>query len=121
MACGNGLQSLNDIPLNKVIRKMPTPKDYIDINKRSWNNRTDIHMQSGFYDLEGFLKGRSSLNDIERALLGDVKGKSILHLQCHFGQDSISLARIGARVTGIDLSDKAIECARKLAKDTHTD
>ncbi len=94
--------------------------DYIAINKQSWNNRTDVHVKSDFYDVEGFLKGKSSLNDIELNLLGDVKGKSILHLQCHFGQDSISLSRLGAHVTGIDLSDKAIERARVLAADAGT-
>jgi len=61
------------------------------------------------------LQGKSSLNEIELALLGEVKDKSILHLQCHFGQDTISLARLGARVTGIDFSDKAIDSARILA------
>ena len=58
--------------------------------------------------MEAFRAGKSSLKQIELTLLGDVRGKSILHLQCHFGQDTISLARMGARVTGIDLSDAAI-------------
>ena len=60
-----------------------------------------MHLKSDFYDVEGFLKGESSLNDIELGLLGDIKGKSILHLQCHFGQDTISLGRLGANVTGV--------------------
>ena len=93
---------------------------YIDINKQSWNNKVDFHVKSDFYDLDGFLKGNTSLNDIELTLLGDIKGKSILHLQCHFGQDTISLARLGAAVTGIDLSDKAIEKARELSLKTDT-
>jgi len=67
-----------------------------------------------------FLKGRSSLNDIELALLGDINGKFILHLQCHFGQDTISLERLGADATGIDFSDKAIESAKKLAGETNS-
>lgn len=96
---------------------MNTEGNYIEINRQSWNNRVDSHLKSDFYDLEGFLKGNSSLNDIEVNLLGDIKGKSILHLQCHFGQDSISLSRLGAEVTGVDLSDKAIESARKIAND----
>jgi ubiquinone/menaquinone biosynthesis C-methylase UbiE len=54
-------------------------------------------------------------------LLGDINGKSILHLQCHFGQDTISLSRLGASVTGVDLSDKAIESAKQLAKETNSD
>ena len=96
---------------------MSPEDDYIAINKHSWNNRTDTHLKSDFYNLEAFLNGASSLNPIELALLGELKGKSILHLQCHFGQDSISLSRVGAEVTGVDLSDKAIDNARKIAAD----
>lgn len=95
--------------------------NYIEINKNSWNAKTDIHIESAFYDVDGFLKGNNSLKEIELKLLGDVKGKSILHLQCHFGQDSISLSRMGAKVTGIDLSDIAIERAKSLAEKTNTD
>jgi 2-polyprenyl-3-methyl-5-hydroxy-6-metoxy-1,4-benzoquinol methylase len=97
---------------------MDKESNYLEINRISWNNRVDTHMKSEFYDLEGFLSGNSSLNDIELNILGDIKGKTILHLQCHFGQDTISLGRLGAIVTGVDLSDKAIESARQLAKDT---
>ena len=89
--------------------------DYLSINKKSWNNRVDTHMQSDFYDVEGFLKGNTSLKTIELELLGDIGGQSVLHLQCHFGQDTISLARMGAKTTGVDLSDKAIEKAGELA------
>ena len=67
------------------------------------------------------MKGRTSLNSIELDLLGDVKGKQILHLQCHFGQDSISLSRLGAKVTGMDLADKAIDAARQLSTKCATD
>ena len=98
---------------------MKTERNYIAINKQSWNNRIDSHLKSDFYDVDGFLKGKSSLNDIELELLGEMKGKSILHLQCHFGQDSISLGRLGANVTGVDLSDEAIKQAIKLAEKTN--
>lgn len=98
---------------------MNSEKNYIEVNRQSWNNRTDTHLKSEFYDLDSFLKGRTSLNDIELKLLGNLQGKSILHLQCHFGQDSISLSRLGATVTGIDLSDKAIENAKQIAKKTN--
>lgn len=91
--------------------------NYLAINRNSWNNRTETHLTSAFYDLDGFMKGKSSLNEIELQLLGDIKGKSILHLQCHFGQDTISLNRMGAKVMGIDLSDKAIGYAKQIAKD----
>lgn len=95
---------------------MNTEIDYLSINKNLWNSRTEAHIQSAFYDVAGFLNGNSSLNSIELELLGDVKGKKILHLQCHFGQDTLSLQRLGAQVTGIDLSDKAIESAIQLAQ-----
>jgi ubiquinone/menaquinone biosynthesis C-methylase UbiE len=94
--------------------------NYIEINKQSWNNKVDSHLKSDFYDLDGFMKGNTSLNDIELKLLGDIKGKSILHLQCHFGQDTISLGRLRTDVTGVDLSDKAIETAKELALKTNT-
>ena len=94
--------------------------DYINKNKNSWNNKTAHHVASDFYDMKNFLLGKNSLNPFELKLLGDVSGKSILHLQCHFGQDSISLARIGADVTGVDLSDKAISKAREIALQTNT-
>ncbi len=97
---------------------MNSEKNYIEINRESWNKRTEAHLKSAFYDLEGFIRGRSSLNGIELNLLGDIKGKRILHLQCHFGQDTISLSRLGAEVTGVDFSDKAIESAKKIADQT---
>ena len=88
--------------------------NYQSHNRDAWNKRVAAHLESDFYDLEGWKAGKTSLNDIELELLGDVKGKSILHLQCHFGQDSLSLARMGADVVGVDLSDKSIAAARKL-------
>ena len=92
--------------------------DYININKQTWNNKVDVHIASEFYNMEAFLNGKSTLNNIELELLGNIKGKKILHLQCHFGQDTISLSRLGAEVTGVDLSDKAIESAKQIAKQT---
>ncbi len=96
---------------------MNPEQDYLEINRKAWNNRTEVHLKSGFYDLENFKNGKSSLNDIELNLLGDVNGKSILHLQCHFGQDTISLERRGASVTGNDFSDKAVESAKQIAQE----
>lgn len=96
-------------------------KNYLEINKNSWNNRTSVHLESEFYDVKGFLYGKSSLKSIELDLLGNVEGKSILHLQCHFGQDTISLSRLGAKSVGVDLSDKAIEAARDLANKDNSD
>ncbi len=94
--------------------------DYKKINKESWNKRTEVHYTSKFYDNKAFIAGAQSLNTIELDLLGDVSGLEILHLQCHFGQDSISLARLGAQVTGIDLSNAAIDKANQLAVATNT-
>lgn len=89
--------------------------NYLEINKQLWNERTTHHVKSEFYDIEGFLSGKTSLKEIELGILGDINGKSVLHLQCHFGQDTLSLARMGAKVTGVDLSDKAIQKANELA------
>lgn len=89
--------------------------DYIAINKASWNNKVEPHLKSTFYDQKNFMLGNTSLKEIEIPLLGDVVGKKILHLQCHFGQDSISLSRMGAEVTGVDFSDKAILAAKQMA------
>lgn len=96
-------------------------KDYIEINKKTWNDKVAIHVDSEFYEQQAFLQGNSSLKSIELDLLGDVSGKNIIHLQCHFGQDSLSLTRMGAYVTGVDFSDKAIETAQNLAKELQLD
>ena len=95
--------------------------DYIAINRRLWEARTQVHTNSDFYDVEAFLNGRSTLCDIELELLGDLQGKSVLHLQCHFGLDTLSMARLGARVTGVDFSETAIAEARRLAGSTGLD
>lgn len=93
---------------------MSNELNYIEINKALWDEKTSHHVGSAFYRTEEFINGLSTLNDIELNLLGDVKGKSVLHLQCHFGQDSLSLARMGAKVTGVDFSSEAISKAREL-------
>lgn len=88
--------------------------DYININREAWDKRTKVHVGSKFYDVEAFKAGESSLNSIELEQVGNVEGKRLLHLQCHFGQDTLSWAREGATVTGVDLSTAAIEQANKL-------
>jgi 2-polyprenyl-3-methyl-5-hydroxy-6-metoxy-1,4-benzoquinol methylase len=97
---------------------MKTESQFVDTNKKSWDAKVDIHVASEFYNNEAFVKGETSLKEIELELLGDVRGLKILHLQCHFGQDSISLSRMGAEVTGVDFSPKAIETAKELAMKT---
>lgn len=84
-------------------------------NKDLWDAWASAHRTSKFYDVDGFKAGRCTLQEIEREELGDVAGKSLLHLQCHFGLDTLSWARLGAKVTGADFSPKAIELARDLA------
>jgi 2-polyprenyl-3-methyl-5-hydroxy-6-metoxy-1,4-benzoquinol methylase len=96
-------------------------RDYLAINKKLWNEKTEIHVTSDFYEMEDFLQGKNTLKPIELALLGDVRGKSILHLQCHFGQDSLSLSRMGAKVTGLDLSDTSIRKAQELNEELGLD
>lgn len=89
--------------------------DFLPVNRRFWDARVPVHVGSSFYDVAGFLEGKSSLTEIELPLLGDLRGKNLLHLQCHFGMDTLSLVRLGARATGIDFSAPAIEEARNLA------
>jgi SAM-dependent methyltransferase len=92
-------------------------ENYLDINRDTWNQRVKAHLDSAFYNVAGWLAGEDSLKDIELSLLPEnLEGVRILHLQCHFGQDTLSLARRGAQVTGVDLSDKAIDAANNLAE-----
>jgi len=69
---------------------------------------TAVHAKGDFYDLDGFRDGGVRLRPDEIAAVGDVTGRSLLHLQCHFGIDTLSWARLGARVTGLDFSGPAI-------------
>lgn len=88
--------------------------NHIETNQESWDRRTEIHFTSKMYDVDGFLKGKSSLKEIELAELADVEGKRLLHLQCHFGLDTLSWARRGGIVTGVDFSPTAIDKANEL-------
>ena len=88
--------------------------EHIKINQESWDKRTKIHVSSDFYDVKGFVSGSSSLTEIELSELGNVSEKKLLHLQCHFGLDTLSWAREGAIVTGVDLSPVAIEKANEI-------
>jgi SAM-dependent methyltransferase len=92
----------------------------IDINRRAWDERAAIHAldATGAYMLERFRAGADALHTIEAAELGDIRGKRVLHLQCHIGCDTLSLARRGAVVTGLDFSGTALDVARRLAEET---
>lgn len=88
---------------------------YTKANLILWEGWTDINRNSKLYRLDEFKAGANVLKSIELEELTDVAGKSLLHLQCHFGLDTLSWARMGANVTGIDFSPKAIELAKSLA------
>ncbi|MBI3841358.1 MAG: class I SAM-dependent methyltransferase [Thaumarchaeota archaeon] len=92
-------------------------------NLKMWNRMVPINAKSKMYDVAGFKSGKSSLSPHEiRELRPIVKGKSVLHLQCHFGMDTLSIARLGAsKVAGVDFSPVAISLARKLAKQVGLD
>jgi SAM-dependent methyltransferase len=90
---------------------------YLAANQALWNQWTPWHVRSTFYDVEGFKAGQDRLDPIEVAGLGDVSGKSLLHLQCHFGLATLSWARRGATVAGADFSLEAITAARALARE----
>lgn len=94
---------------------------YFEMNRAGWDRRAAAHLASRFYDVDGFVAGRTSLREIERAELRDVAGKTLLHLQCHFGLDTLSWVREGAVCTGVDISPVAIEAARQLAVRTGLD
>ena len=90
---------------------------FLSTNQKLLDQWTAEHEKSPFYDLEGFKRGKDRLHSIELSELGNVSGKSLLHLQCHFGMDTLAWARRGAIVTGMDLSEKSIELARSLSEE----
>jgi SAM-dependent methyltransferase len=96
--------------------------DTADANRARWDELAQVHGQDDYYDVNGFLAGRLSLNARERAevsaAIGDPSGADLLHLPCHFGLGTLSWARLGARVTGLDFSPVAVERARRLAAST---
>src|SRR5512136_1374407 len=92
--------------------------EYLNSNRELWNAWTRVHVQSKFYDVDGFRRGENRLDSVVRQGVGDVRGKSLLHLQCHFGLDTLSWARLGANVTGADFSEEGIRQARALASET---
>lgn len=93
----------------------PMDDEHLEMNRRAWDARTPLHSGSAFYDIEGVVSGRTTLHPFEPTELGDVSGCSLLHLQCHLGIDTISWARRGASVTGLDFSPAAIETAQRIA------
>ena len=95
--------------------------DWRGLNRANWDDRVPVHLASEFYDLDGFRAGASSLRPFEVAEAGDVTGKRLVHLQCHVGLDTLSWARNGALVTGLDFSAPAMDAARSLAAELGID
>lgn len=100
---------------------MNDESNYIEVNKKLWNDKVNFHYESDFYNIPSFLEGNSSLTEIEMPFLDNIASKKVLHLQCHFGQDSISLSQLGAKVTGVDFSEVAIKTAQDLASKMQTE
>jgi SAM-dependent methyltransferase len=90
---------------------------YVRKNQELWNEWTEINVRSAFYDVEGFKRQPPPLDAIVREGLGDLAGLSVLHLQCHFGLDTLRLARAARETVGVDFSSKAIAFARGLAEE----
>ncbi len=96
---------------------------FVAANRANWDDRVPIHVESADYDLPGFIADTKLIRPVvkfARQEMGDVRGKSLLHLQCHIGTDTLSWARLGAHVTGLDFSPKAIATAKKLSRDAKT-
>lgn len=95
---------------------LPEGADWLALNRANWDARVPIHASSRFYDVPGFVAGRSCLREFELAEVGDVDGRTLLHLQCHIGTETLSWARLGATVTGLDFSAPALDTARAVAE-----
>jgi SAM-dependent methyltransferase len=91
--------------------------DWLELNRTNWDSRVPVHVASSFYDLDGFRSGRDTIGPLQAAEVGDVRGKRLVHLQCHIGLDTLSWARRGAVVSGLDFSAAAVSVARSLAAD----
>jgi len=89
---------------------------YREANRARWDESVAIHAASDFYGVDRFLAGESTLLELDHQEVGDVAGKSLLHLQCHFGLDTLSWARMGADVVGVDFAASAVKTAKEIAK-----
>ncbi|GMA93994.1 hypothetical protein GCM10025881_08180 [Pseudolysinimonas kribbensis] len=98
--------------------------DYVEVNRANWDDRARAHDWAGGYDLQRFVDDPTLLSGVvefDRPLLGEIAGIEAVHLQCHIGTDTLSLARLGARMTGLDLSPASLGIARRLAADAGAD
>jgi ubiquinone/menaquinone biosynthesis C-methylase UbiE len=96
---------------------MNTLDKYRQANRNMWDEFAVINSRSALYNVDEFKRGRTSLDALILSEMGEVTGKSLLHLQCHFGLDTLSLARMGAKATGMDFSPEGIRIARELAEE----
>ncbi len=108
MRCGSLV--CDDVPMSSA--------DYRSINHANWESRVPVHAASAGYRLDRYIAEPDLLSEVvefDRALLGDVTGLDVVHLQCHMGNDSLSLARLGAKVIGLDFSGAALDQARRVS------
>src|SRR5262245_26964432 len=106
---------MGDMGVGDAVPPRPDPADYVDTNMAFWNRRVSAHAASPDYGLDRFRDDPRHLSDVVRfdlPRLGDISGLRGIHLQCHIGTDTVSLARLGAAMTGLDLSAPALEVAR---------
>lgn len=97
--------------------------EYLAINRANWDERAEAHVASPDYAVDRLVADPTFISDVvrfDRERLGDVSGLRVIHLQCHIGTDTISLARLGANMTGLDLSPHSLREARRLAERTAT-
>ena len=98
--------------------------DYLVVNRANWDDRVPTHLASDYYSVQRYLAEPDFISDVVRfdlPRLGDVCGLRGAHLQCHIGTDTVSLARLGASMTGLDFSGAAVEAAQTLASNTKAD
>jgi SAM-dependent methyltransferase len=103
--------------MERIVETKMTMDEYRQANLELWNEWVEINARSEMYALDQFKMGKNALHSLEIGEVGEVGGKTLLHLQCHFGMDTLSWARLGAQVTGIDFSDGGIRLASSLSRD----
>lgn len=113
-----------DVRIGPVMNASDAYAEYAALNQANWDERAPAHARSAGYGLDRFVADPQHLSDVvsfDREYLGDISGLRTLHLQCHIGTDTLSLARLGADVTGLDFSAPALAAARDLAARTGAD
>src|ERR1700749_2831346 len=119
-----GRRSANRVPRGRCPWHSAGVADYLEVNRANWDDRVPAHVASADYGLGRFTEDPAFISGVVRfdlPLLGDVAGLRAVHLQCHIGTDTVSLARLGASVTGLDFSGPAVAAARELAAATGAD